>query len=48
MVSGELQHHDQAVEQSLRPTMLAQYIGQSKTKENLSILLKRRKCVKNL
>ncbi|TFB24916.1 Holliday junction branch migration DNA helicase RuvB [Filobacillus milosensis] len=39
MVSGELQIDDQDVEQSLRPSMLSQYIGQSKTKENLSIFI---------
>ncbi|RPF55514.1 Holliday junction branch migration DNA helicase RuvB [Aquisalibacillus elongatus] len=39
MVSGELQRDDQDVEQSLRPSTLAQYIGQSKSKENLSIFI---------
>ncbi len=39
MISGELQEEDAAVEYSLRPETLAQYIGQSKTKENLSIFI---------
>ncbi|GEL77471.1 Holliday junction branch migration DNA helicase RuvB [Tenuibacillus multivorans] len=39
MVSGELQYEDHEVEQSLRPSTLSQYIGQSKTKENLGIFI---------
>jgi holliday junction DNA helicase RuvB len=39
MISGELQEEDASVELSLRPESLAQYIGQSKTKENLSIFI---------
>ncbi|MFC4558934.1 Holliday junction branch migration DNA helicase RuvB [Virgibacillus kekensis] len=40
MVTGELQQEDSAVELSLRPTSLNQYIGQQKVKENLSIFIK--------
>ncbi|WP_164668496.1 Holliday junction branch migration DNA helicase RuvB [Virgibacillus doumboii] len=39
MVTGELQNEDSAVELSLRPTSLNQYIGQRKVKENLSIFI---------
>lgn len=39
MVAGELQEGDSAVELSLRPTALSQYIGQHKVKENLSIFI---------
>jgi holliday junction DNA helicase RuvB len=39
MVSGELQLEDKSMEYSLRPETLAQYIGQTKTKENLSIFI---------
>ncbi|API90655.1 MULTISPECIES: Holliday junction branch migration DNA helicase RuvB [Virgibacillus] len=39
MVTGELQEEDISVELSLRPTTLAQYIGQHKVKENLSIFI---------
>jgi holliday junction DNA helicase RuvB len=39
MVSGELQQEDKSMEYSLRPETLAQYIGQTKTKENLSIFI---------
>ncbi|NBJ68646.1 MULTISPECIES: Holliday junction branch migration DNA helicase RuvB [Clostridia] len=39
MVTGELQEEDVSVELSLRPTTLAQYIGQHKVKENLSIFI---------
>lgn len=40
MVTGEMQAEDFTVEQSLRPTKLDQYIGQSKVKENLKIFIK--------
>jgi len=39
MVTGELQIDDEAVELSLRPTLLQQYIGQEKVKENLDIFI---------
>lgn len=39
MVSGDVQSDDESIEYSLRPQTLAQYIGQSKTKENLSIFI---------
>ncbi|WP_188206270.1 Holliday junction branch migration DNA helicase RuvB [Alkalibacillus aidingensis] len=39
MVSSEEQWEDLEVEQSLRPSTLKQYIGQDKTKENLSIFI---------
>ncbi len=39
MVSGDIQSDDESIEYSLRPQKLAQYIGQSKTKENLSIFI---------
>jgi len=39
MVTGELQDEDAAVELSLRPQMLNQYIGQDKVKENLHIFI---------
>ncbi|PKR79104.1 Holliday junction branch migration DNA helicase RuvB [Halalkalibacillus sediminis] len=39
MVSGELQTDDTQVEQSLRPSTLAQYIGQNESKKNLSIFI---------
>ncbi len=39
MVTGELQEEDATVELSLRPTMLSQYIGQHKVKENLRIFI---------
>ncbi|MYL56298.1 Holliday junction branch migration DNA helicase RuvB [Virgibacillus halodenitrificans] len=39
VVTGELQNEDASVELSLRPTILKQYIGQQKVKENLSIFI---------
>ncbi|MBR7553403.1 Holliday junction branch migration DNA helicase RuvB [Allobacillus sp. GCM10007491] len=39
MISGDLQEDDLQVEQSLRPQVLRQYIGQEKTKRNLSIFI---------
>ena len=39
MISGELQGEDLQIEQSLRPQLLRQYIGQGKTKRNLSIFI---------
>ncbi|MGM8214229.1 Holliday junction branch migration DNA helicase RuvB [Bacillaceae bacterium W0354] len=39
MISGELQIEDEEIEQSIRPQTLNQYIGQTKTKENLSIFI---------
>ena len=35
IVTGEQNEDDKLVELSLRPTMLAEYIGQHKVKENL-------------
>lgn len=39
MVTGELQNEDSTVELSLRPSILNQYIGQQKVKENLKIFI---------
>lgn len=39
MVSNEYQADDESIELSLRPSTLAQYIGQDKAKENLSIFI---------
>lgn len=39
VVAGELQPEEAADELSLRPTMLQQYIGQGKVKENLDIFI---------
>src|SRR5699024_784471 len=39
IVTGEKQEDEELVELSLRPTMLAQYIGQHKVKENLNIFI---------
>ncbi len=39
MVSNEYQADDASIELSLRPSTLAQYIGQDKAKENLSIFI---------
>lgn len=39
MISSELQSDDTSIELSLRPSSLAQYIGQQKAKENLSIFI---------
>ncbi|WP_337018949.1 Holliday junction branch migration DNA helicase RuvB [Oceanobacillus massiliensis] len=39
MITGEIQEDDTAIEFSLRPTSLIQYIGQDKVKENLSIFI---------
>ncbi|UOQ46268.1 Holliday junction branch migration DNA helicase RuvB [Halobacillus salinarum] len=39
MISGEYQLSDQEIDQSLRPERLNQYIGQEKTKRNLSIFI---------
>ena len=39
MVAGELQPDEEVAELSLRPTMLNQYIGQKKAKENLNIFI---------
>ncbi|WP_067727295.1 Holliday junction branch migration DNA helicase RuvB [Oceanobacillus damuensis] len=39
MVTGDLQEDDTAIELSLRPISLRQYIGQDKVKENLSIFI---------
>ncbi|WP_010651028.1 Holliday junction branch migration DNA helicase RuvB [Oceanobacillus massiliensis] len=39
MITGEIQEDDTAIEFSLRPTSLNQYIGQDKVKENLSIFI---------
>lgn len=39
MISGEIQEEDTPIELSLRPSTLAQYIGQTKAKENLAIFI---------
>src|SRR5690625_5864623 len=39
IVTGEQLEEESAVELSLRPTILASYIGQDKVKENLSIFI---------
>jgi holliday junction DNA helicase RuvB len=39
MVTGELHSEESAVELSLRPSTLSQYIGQGKVKENLKIFI---------
>lgn len=39
MVTGEIQEEDAAIELSLRPSKLAEYIGQDKVKENLHIFI---------
>ena len=39
LVSPKMSEEEQAVEGSLRPRRLSEYIGQEKIKENLSILL---------
>ena len=39
MISSELQEVDTSIELSLRPSTLAQYIGQQKAKENLAIFI---------
>ncbi|MBT2598210.1 MULTISPECIES: Holliday junction branch migration DNA helicase RuvB [unclassified Oceanobacillus] len=39
MIDGELQDQDIEIEFSLRPSTLAQYIGQDKVKENLTIFI---------
>ena len=38
-VTPELKTEDKAVEKSLRPQMLGDYIGQPKTKEKLNIFI---------
>lgn len=40
IVTGEQNEEDSVVELSLRPTILAEYIGQNKVKENLDIFIK--------
>ena len=39
IVSPQVSEEEQAIEGSLRPRHLAEYIGQEKIKENLGILL---------
>ena len=39
LVPSELDNHESAIEQSLRPQKLAQYIGQEKVKDNLRIFI---------
>ncbi|SDX66029.1 MULTISPECIES: Holliday junction branch migration DNA helicase RuvB [Salimicrobium] len=39
IISGEQQGREDEIEQSLRPELLSQYIGQEKTKHNLSIFI---------
>ncbi len=38
LVSPKMSEEEQAIETSLRPRRLSEYIGQEKIKENLSIL----------
>lgn len=40
IITGEQNEEDSVVELSLRPTILAEYIGQDKVKENLDIFIK--------
>ncbi|MFJ5965448.1 Holliday junction branch migration DNA helicase RuvB [Bacillus sp. NPDC093026] len=39
LVSTEAENHESAIEQSLRPQTLSQYIGQQKVKDNLSVFI---------
>ncbi|MCY9111059.1 Holliday junction branch migration DNA helicase RuvB [Bacillus atrophaeus] len=39
LVSSEADNHESAIEQSLRPQSLVQYIGQKKVKENLRVFI---------
>ena len=39
VISGETTEFDEGFEQSLRPQLLNQYIGQEKVKDNLSIFI---------
>ncbi|MCY7493039.1 Holliday junction branch migration DNA helicase RuvB [Bacillus safensis] len=39
LVSTEADNHESAIEQSLRPQKLSQYIGQQKVKDNLSVFI---------
>lgn len=39
LVSTEADNHESAIEQSLRPQTLSQYIGQQKVKDNLSVFI---------
>ncbi|MDM5320841.1 Holliday junction branch migration DNA helicase RuvB [Bacillus altitudinis] len=39
IVSTEADNHESAIEQSLRPQTLSQYIGQQKVKDNLSVFI---------
>lgn len=39
LVSTEADNHESAIEQSLRPQALSQYIGQQKVKDNLSVFI---------
>ncbi|MFG6114202.1 Holliday junction branch migration DNA helicase RuvB [Halobacillus sp. MO56] len=39
MISNEMQEEDASIELSLRPSSLRQYIGQTKTKQNLQIFI---------
>lgn len=39
VINGELQHEDEGIELSLRPTTLGQYIGQQTVKDNLRIFI---------
>ncbi|KEP26533.1 Holliday junction branch migration DNA helicase RuvB [Bacillus zhangzhouensis] len=39
LVSTEADNHESAIEQSLRPQTLSQYIGQRKVKDNLSVFI---------
>ncbi len=39
VVSGEVQNEELSLEQSLRPQLLAQYIGQEKVKSNLAVFI---------
>ena len=39
VISSEASHYDEPFEQSLRPQLLSQYIGQDKIKHNLAIFI---------
>ncbi|MGE6525261.1 Holliday junction branch migration DNA helicase RuvB [Bacillus safensis] len=39
LISTEADNHESAIEQSLRPQTLSQYIGQQKVKDNLSVFI---------
>ena len=45
IISANLMMDEQAVELSLRPRYLAEYIGQNQVKENLKVYIEAAKCV---